>query len=152
MSKGIFLQLGSNIESRTANLEHAKALITQKTGIIVAESTVYETKPWGVENQNDFFNQVIRIESDLSARELMRQCLAIEEEMGRKREVKWGPRNIDIDLLFYDEQVLVTKELILPHPRIGERMFVLVPLCEVAPYFIHPVEKVTCNDLMRLCM
>lgn len=150
MSKGIFLQLGSNMGDRANHLSTAKQHIEKNIGEILCSSKVYETKAWGFTAQDDFLNEVISITTTKTPHELMDACLSIEELMERKRVVKWGPRNIDIDILFYDNHVIRTEKLILPHPRIQERLFVLQPLCDVAPYFIHPTEGITCKDMLGI--
>ena len=99
------------------------------------------TEPWGGVEQDSFVNQVIEVETWLPAPVLLETLLAIESEMGRVREVHWGPRLIDLDLLFVEDQIIYTDGLILPHPYIAERLFVLEPLVEIAPHFIHPILK-----------
>ncbi|AHF05741.1 2-amino-4-hydroxy-6-hydroxymethyldihydropteridine diphosphokinase [Desulfitobacterium metallireducens] len=134
-----YLSIGGNLGDRGQNLtevsrrvrEHPKIKLTKK-------SSIYETKPWGKLDQPDFWNQVLEIETELSPLDLLDVCQNIENELGRKRIVHWGPRTVDIDILTYDNRVYENERLILPHPRMEERAFVLVPLREIAPKLILP--------------
>ena len=120
----------------------------QSRGIhILKESSVLTTEPWGGVEQDSFANQVVEVETWLSSPVLLESLLAIESEMGRVREVHWGPRLIDLDLLFVEDQVIYTDDLILPHPYIAERLFVLESLQEIAPHFIHPTLKQPIRNL-----
>ncbi|MGZ3753459.1 MAG: 2-amino-4-hydroxy-6-hydroxymethyldihydropteridine diphosphokinase, partial [Mucilaginibacter sp.] len=110
-------------------------------------SSFYKTEPIGIENQNLFINAVIEIKTALSARNLFQNLQNIEKDMGRKREAKGGPRIIDLDLLFYGQEVIQDADLIVPHPEIQKRRFVLEPLCEIASYFIHPAFGVSIRGL-----
>ena len=105
---------------------------------IIRVSSFYKTEPVGIENQNLFINAVVEIKTALSARNLFQNLQNIEKDIGRKREVKGGPRIIDLDLLFYGREIIQDSDLIVPHPEIQRRRFVLEPLCEIASYFIHP--------------
>jgi 2-amino-4-hydroxy-6-hydroxymethyldihydropteridine diphosphokinase len=129
---------------------------------IVKSSSYYHTRPWGKTDQADFINAVVQVETELTPRELLELCLAIEKQMGRIRDEKWGPRIIDIDILCYGTQVLQEPNLTIPHPYLHERAFVLVPLNEIAPDYVHPVlqqrvaeltAKLDSTDLaqVRLC-
>lgn len=124
---------------KTANLEQAIDKMRASGIHVLKESSVITTEPWGGVEQDSFANQVIEVETWLPAPILLETLLAIESEMGRVREVHWGPRLIDLDLLFVEDQVIYTDALILPHPYIPERLFVLESLQEIAPHFIHPV-------------
>ena len=126
---------------KQANLKQAIEKMRNRGIHILKESSVLATEPWGGVDQDSFANQVIEVETWLPAPVLLETLLAIELEMGRVREVHWGPRLIDLDLLFMEDQIIYTDELILPHPYIAERLFVLEPLVEIAPHFIHPVLK-----------
>ncbi len=126
------LGIGTNIGDRGQNIENALECLSLVPNInIIRSSSVYETAPWGYTEQRSFYNTVIEIETSLSPQALLGVCLGIEAGMGRVREFKNGPRIIDIDVLVYEGVVSDTKELVLPHPRIGERDFVLVPLKEL---------------------
>jgi len=134
----IFLSLGANVGDRASNLEKARSLIDEKFGILKA-SLVYETEPWGGVMQGPFLNQVVQIYTSLSPRELLKTIKDFESEIGRKKTVKWGPRVIDIDILFYGDLVIDEPDLVIPHKFLHERRFVLEPLNEIAPDFMHPV-------------
>jgi 2-amino-4-hydroxy-6-hydroxymethyldihydropteridine diphosphokinase len=130
----ICLGLGSNLGDRAANLRETVARLAAWPGIKVEKvSSVYETAPVGLTEQPDFLNAVAVVATTLTPAELLAACLEVEKAMGRVRLVRWGPRVIDIDVLLYDDVSLDTPDLVLPHPRLHERSFVLVPLAEVAP-------------------
>ena len=128
-----WLGLGSNIGDRAANLADALVHLARRGGHLVRLSSVYETAPVGFTDQPDFLNMVICVDVALDPPEMLRACLAIESAMGRVRRQRWGPRIIDIDLLLWDGPPVETADLELPHPRMAERQFVLVPLAEIAP-------------------
>ena len=134
-----FIALGSNMGDKTANLELALGKMRTRGIRILKESSVITTEPWGGVEQDSFANQVVEVETWLPAPILLETLLDIEAEMGRVREVHWGPRLIDLDLLFMEDQVIYNDNLILPHPYLAERFFVLESLQEIAPHFIHPV-------------
>ncbi len=134
-----FIALGSNMGDKAANLKQALEKISARGIRILKESSVITTEPWGGVEQENFANQVIEVETWLPAPILLENLLAIESEMGRVREVHWGPRLIDLDLLFMEDKVIYNDNLILPHPYVAERLFVLESLQEIAPHFIHPV-------------
>jgi 2-amino-4-hydroxy-6-hydroxymethyldihydropteridine diphosphokinase len=137
-----YLGLGSNLGDRVLNLREALRLLVVKAGInIVKTSAVYETKPVGVTDQPDFLNMVVLVATYLSPRTLLARCQTIESELGRVRREHWGPRTLDIDLLWFDELVCSDSELVLPHPRVKERGFVLVPLAEIAPGLLLDEER-----------
>lgn len=147
----IFLGLGSNLGNREENLLTAQKLIEEKVGKIRSKSSIYETAAWGITEQNAFLNQVIEVESHFSPSAVLHLVLSIEKEMGRIREIKWGERSIDIDILYYNNEIISIENLAVPHPFIQERKFVLVPLCEIAPAFIHPKLKQTNLELLKKC-
>lgn len=144
----IFLITGGNIGDRKKNLDTAAALIENRIGKIVIRSKVYETEAWGITNQPLFYNQVLVVESKFSAREVLNTILKIEAEMGRKRTIKNAARIIDIDILFFNDEVINEKNLIIPHPQINNRRFVLSPLNEIAPQMVHPRLKKTMTELL----
>ncbi len=141
METNIFLSLGSNQGDSQQTLREAIRMIELQAGPVVGASSVYRTAAWGKTDQPDFLNQVIQVHSCLQPTKLMVVILAIEQSLGRHRTEKWAPRTIDIDLLFYGDTVIVSPTLTLPHPQIQNRKFVLVPLAEIAPDFMHPVLK-----------
>jgi 2-amino-4-hydroxy-6-hydroxymethyldihydropteridine diphosphokinase len=147
----VFLLIGGNMGDRQHYLQTACTLIDKNTGSIVAKSSLYETAAWGITEQSPFLNQVLRIETDLTPAQLLENILKIEEELGRKRLVKMGPRIIDIDILFYGDHVLSTPALTIPHPQIQYRRFVLTPLDELIPDYVHPVLKRTVGELLKEC-
>ncbi|MBK9990436.1 MAG: 2-amino-4-hydroxy-6-hydroxymethyldihydropteridine diphosphokinase [Verrucomicrobia bacterium] len=129
-----YLGLGGNLGSRRQYLADAVLALNSGAGIHVEKiSSVYQTKPVGVVDQPDFFNLVVQVASSLTARELLVCCLQIETKLGRVRAERWGPRTIDLDVLWFDGVPLNEADLVLPHPRLKERAFVLVPLAEIAP-------------------
>ncbi|CAH0996699.1 Bifunctional folate synthesis protein [Emticicia aquatica] len=147
----IFLGLGSNLGNREGNLLMAQRLIKEKVGQIVLKSSIYETAAWGIVEQNSFLNQVIEVETSFSPNAVLHLILNIEKDMGRVRQVKWGERIIDIDILYYENEVISMENLSIPHPFIQERQFVLVPLCEIAANFIHPKLEVSNLELLKNC-
>lgn len=133
-----FLGLGSNLGDRAYYLRKALEALTCPGIKIQAISRIYETEPWGVREQPEFWNQVAELETTLEPLELLHVCQEIESRLGRERKEHWGPRTIDIDLLIYDNRESKSEELILPHPYLEERAFVLAPLREIAPELILP--------------
>ncbi len=146
MTHYIYLSLGSNLGDRLANLQNALSNLPPQV-IIAAQSSVYETEPWGYSDQPLFLNQAIRAETDLEPTDLLVFLKDLEIKMGRKETFRFGPRVIDVDILFYDDLVIETHELVIPHKRIAERAFILVPLAEIAPSLFHPVLKKTIQQL-----
>jgi len=143
-----YIGIGSNLGDALRNCRHAvESLSLAKRIEITRVSSFYKTEPVGIENQNLFINAVVEIKTTLSARNLFQNLQNIEKDMGRKKEVKGGPRIIDLDLLFYGQGVIQDADLIVPHPEIQKRRFVLEPLCEIASYFIHPVFGVSIRGL-----
>ena len=135
-----FIGLGTNMGDRSQNLEAAAAAIKSTEGIqALVQSTVIETEPWGYTDQGPFLNCVLKIKTFLPPAELMTRLLAIELELKRERTIHWGPRTIDLDVLFYDRQISNDPHVLLPHPRIHERAFVMESMAEIAPYYVHPV-------------
>lgn len=158
--KTVFLLLGGNLGDREKNISEAKKHISLQIGSIETESSIYQTAAWGVENQPSFLNQVIEVSSLLSAQEILTQIEDIEKKLGRKRYQKWYARTIDIDILYYENEILEeedntenqTKNLKVPHPFLHERRFTLVPLVEIAPHFVHPVLGKTNFELLESCL
>jgi len=143
-----YIGIGSNLGNALKNCQHAVESLSLGKGIeITGVSSFYKTDPVGIENQNLFINAVVEIKTALSACNLFQTLQNIEKDMGREREVKGGPRIIDLDLLFYGQEVIQDAGLIVPHPEIQKRRFVLEPLCEIASYFIHPVFGVSIRGL-----
>lgn len=147
----VFIALGSNIGDLSFNLNTATSHISALEGTaIIKKATPIMTKPVGDVDQDDFLNSVIEIETTLTPEELMESLLSIEKEMKRKRTEKWGPRIIDLDILFYDTLIIDTPTLTIPHPLLHERQFVLSPMKEIAPHFLHPVYKKTIRELKHI--
>ena len=142
----VHLALGSNLGDRSINMNRAILRLSHSVRVL-AESPIYETPPWGVTDQPAFLNMVIKAETDLSPVALLEFLKTLEQEMGRQPSVRYGPRLIDLDILFYDDLVLETLELTIPHPRLHERAFVLVPLCDLAPEMVHPLLDLTIRSL-----
>jgi 2-amino-4-hydroxy-6-hydroxymethyldihydropteridine diphosphokinase len=142
----VYLALGSNLGDRLANLKQAIAALTPQINV-KAKSQVYETPPWGVENQPKFLNQVVKAKTYLEPEQLLKHLKRLEVALGRKESVPNGPRLIDIDILFYNDLVLNTPTLVIPHPRLHERGFVLLPLMDIAPDLVHPVNKKSIREL-----
>ncbi len=150
--KNIFLGIGTNIGDREANLNAAVGRIEEKLGHVIKSSSVYETEPWGFNSENKFLNIVVEVETTLLPSELLDSIHSIEALLGRLRgEVQYSSRVIDIDIIFYEDQFIIEKDLIIPHPLMQERKFVLVPLCEIASELVHPVLKKPVADLLKSC-
>ena len=146
-----YLLLGSNMNNPQRQLSIAIKNITQQIGTIIRKSKLYTTAAWGNNNQPDFLNQVIIVETKLPALETIKKILAIENKMGRVRTKKNAPRIIDIGILFFNKEIIAEKNLDVPHPQIENRRFVLVPLNELSPGFTHPVTRKTINKLLIDC-
>lgn len=146
-----YLLLGSNVGDRAAMLKKATHLIESHIGPVKAKSSIYETEPWGVENQENFLNLALHIESSLPPMAAWKMIEQIQNDLGKTQEGVWGPRNIDIDILYCDDVVLKTPELTIPHPRVRERNFVLVPLMEIAGEFIDPELKINIEEIYDIC-
>lgn len=147
----VYILTGGNLGDRLANLQKAKQYLGKETGNIVTSSSIYETEAWGNNDQPDFYNQVHIINTKLSAEQMMENILEIEEQMGRVRAAKNASRIIDIDILFFNDDVINKKDLIIPHPEISNRRFVLIPLKELSPGLVHPVLNKTINELLSTC-
>lgn len=137
----VFLLLGSNLGDREEYLQKAIDLIAAELGVVAQKSSVYETEAWGKTDEPNYLNQVVRVNTQLSARQVLEKVLEIENRMGRVREEKWGSRIIDIDILFYGQDIINEPGLIVPHPELHNRKFTLEPLSELAPDLRHPALK-----------
>jgi len=143
------LSLGSNIGNRFGYITKAKNAIQLKAGEIETFSNIYETEPWGVENQENYLNQIIIINTVYHPLPLLFILQKIEKDLGRKREIHFGARTIDIDILYYGDQIIKSQYLEIPHPLIQKRRFILVPLSEILPCQIHPYLKKTNGTLLE---
>ena len=146
----VYLLLGSNLGNKKEILNKAIELLVEKIGIIISQSKDYETKPWGVTDQPDFLNLAIAIHTKLTPLEILEQTQSIENQLGRIRKEKWGARLIDIDIMFYGNEIIDETNLKIPHPLMQERDFALIPLAEIAPDFVHPVLRKTISELVYL--
>ena len=146
-----YLSLGTNMGDKKKNLlEAIEKIENLENTKVTAQSTIVETEPFGYTDQDMFLNACLEVKTLFTPQELLEKLLDIELQMGRKRIIKWGPRIIDLDILFFDDEIIQDKNLAVPHPWICERMFVLEPLCEIAPNLVHPLERKTVGTLKRL--
>lgn len=143
----VYLLLGSNLGNRKEILDKAVELLSQKIGLIILQSKDYETAPWGVTDQPDFLNLAVSIHTKLKPLEILEITQSIENQLGRIRKEKWGARLIDIDILFYGNEIIDEPILKIPHPLLQERDFALTPLTEIAPNFVHPILGKTVLEL-----
>ena len=146
-----YLLIGGNLGNRKENLSKAVSLINEQCGPLTGSSSIYETEAWGITDQPSFLNQALEISTSLNARQLMRKVLKIEEEMGRVRKEKLGPRIIDIDILLFENEIHDLRFLKIPHPEMQNRRFVLAPLAEINSTLQHPVLKKTIAELLEEC-
>ncbi len=145
--KRVYIALGSNIGEPIKNIKNAIALLNDGGVKLIKSSSFYHTEPYGVKDQPDFVNSVIIAETTLSLKELFNLIKKIEKNMGRKKNIKYGPRVIDIDIIFYENLIYEDANIIIPHPKMVERSFVLYPLEEIDPLFLHPLLKETISQL-----
>lgn len=144
----IYIGIGSNLGSREEKCSKAVELLSGHGIRVIRSSSMIETEPWGVEDQPKFINMVVEAETGLAPEELLKALKEIESDIGRRPAERWGPRIIDLDILFYDDLVMRTADLEIPHPGIKDRDFVLKPLAEIAPDLVHPVLKISIKDLL----
>ena len=149
MMNHVFLSLGGNQGDTFTYLKNSHDLIEKEVGKIIQVSHLYRTKAWGNENQNDFLNECIEITTSYHPQEVLSKCLDIENRLGRKRKEKWGARPIDIDILLYNESIIEQTNLVIPHPYLHERNFVLIPLEEIAADTVHPIFKKSIRTLRK---
>lgn len=149
--KNAILHLGSNQGNRLAYLSQAYRLIQNRIGNIIAKSHVYETEPWGLKEQHYFLNIALWIQSDLSVGKLFETCKKIEMEIGRDKKQHLGPRNIDIDLILYENMIVNEPNLVIPHKEMSYRNFVLIPVLEIAGDWVHPILNKTVDELYDEC-
>lgn len=148
----VFFTIGGNIGDRVFNLQETCKLITSRIGFIRKQSSIYESEPWGFSSELNFLNQVIVVDTNLSPAAIMLEISYIESKMGRVRTgAGYASRTMDIDILFYDHQIMLTPDLIVPHKQMHKRRFVLEPLNEIAPEFIHPLFSLTSHELLVTC-
>lgn len=145
----VFLLTGSNLGNRNEQLSNAILELEAHVGTIVHSSSVFETEAWGKEGLPPHLNQAILIKTSLEPLALLQSIHTIEERLGRVRQEKWGVRVIDIDIIYFDDQIIDLPQLIVPHPLLQERNFVLAPLCQIAPDFLHPVFLKTNMELLQ---
>jgi 2-amino-4-hydroxy-6-hydroxymethyldihydropteridine diphosphokinase len=150
MEHTVYLALGSNLDNRLANLKRAVTALSPQMDV-KAKSHIYETPPWGYEDQPKFLNQVIQVKTYLEPEPLLKHIKRLEVMLGRKASFQNGPRLIDMDILFYDDLILNTPSLVIPHPRLHERGFVLLPLMDIAPDLVHPVLQKSVRELLASC-
>ena len=147
----VFILLGGNLGDKSKIFEETKKLIGERVGLVTKQSSVYVTEPWGFDSEL-FWNQAIIVETTLNPHEILHQTQTIERSMGRaNKSTHYEARTMDIDLLFYNDLKLNTSDLVLPHPKIAERKFVLIPLNEIAPEKCHPVSGLKVEEMLRLC-
>lgn len=148
----VYLLIGGNLNDRFKLLEIANKKISEKIGPVLKVSSVYETAPWGFEAEQNFLNQVLVVSTELSPRVLLSKCLDIESEMGRVRVPgQYASRTMDVDILFFNGEIINEKDLIIPHERLHQRKFTLEPLVELDPDFVHPVFKKSLTKLLLEC-
>ncbi len=144
-----YIGIGSNLGNKRYHCLKAVELLKQNGLRVSKMSSLYETEPWGVREQPSFMNMAVEVETDLAPRKLLDLLKRIERRMGRKKTQRWGPRSIDLDILLYDDLVIREEDLIVPHPLMHERTFVLVPLSEIAHDKVHPVFLTKVGDILR---
>lgn len=146
-----YLLLGSNLGDRAALLAAARHRLAAAAGALEARSGLYETAAWGREDQPAFLNQAVAVRTTLDAEQLLAACLAVEQAAGRERRERWGSRTLDVDILFFGEEISQSATLTVPHPHLTARRFALVPLAEIAPGLRHPALQLTIRELLARC-
>jgi 2-amino-4-hydroxy-6-hydroxymethyldihydropteridine diphosphokinase len=148
----VFLGIGGNLGNKSENFRKAFSMVGENLGKIAEFSSVYESPPWGFHAENNFWNQVLIIETECTPQELLNKIHTIEKAFGRVREKKeYDSREMDIDILYYDELLMDTGTLVIPHPHIQKRLFVLIPLAEIAAGFKHPLLRLTSKQMLENC-
>ena len=147
----VYLHLGSNQGDRLQMLNDSLGQIGEKIGKIQLKSSVYETEPWGLKDQANFLNMAIEVKTKLTVEEVFNISKEIEQTLGSPKQVKWGPRSIDIDILYFDNEIIDTEKLKLPHPQLYNRNFVLIPMMEIAGDYIDPIKNVSIDELYDVC-
>jgi len=145
----VFLSLGGNLGNTQEIFETCYPLIENKVGAILQHSSLYQTAAWGLKDQADFVNQVILVESAMPPYAILAEIQAIEKAFGRERTIAWGPRTLDLDILFIDQQIIQTTDLQVPHPYIQDRKFILIPMHEIAATYQHPLLKKSIAELLQ---
>lgn len=148
---GIYLLLGSNMGNRLEYLKEAEQQLIRQGIQVMDESSIYETEPWGKENQDWFLNVILQVECSQGPLELLETILSVEKSLGRIRKEKWGERCIDIDILYYHDEILETDQITVPHPGIPDRKFALIPLSEMCPLETHPTLNQNQMELLAAC-
>ena len=146
-----FIITGGNLGDKKKNLESAASQIESKVGHIVQQSSIYETAAWGITDQPTFYNQVLAIQTELFPEEIMQILLQIEKDMGRVRTIKNASRKIDLDILFFNNEIIKSENVTIPHKEIPNRRFVLTPLNEISPNMVHPIFKKSIHELLNEC-
>lgn len=152
MKNKVYLLIGGNLGDRFALLNRAKKSIEENIGELVKESSIYETAPWGFESEQDFLNQVLIVFTKLTPVEVLEKCQIIENELGRKRQSEqYASRTMDIDILFYNDQIVNETNLTIPHEHLHKRRFTLEPLVELSPDLVHPIINKTLKEILLNC-
>ncbi|MCZ2484526.1 2-amino-4-hydroxy-6-hydroxymethyldihydropteridine diphosphokinase [Aquirufa antheringensis] len=151
MTQHLFLSLGGNLGNTREIFEGAYPHIEKKIGKIAVYSSIYQTEAWGPIPQADFLNQVLLVSTSLKPEACLTELLEIERQFGRERKERWGPRTLDLDILFYGDVIIAASDLSIPHPRIAERKFILTPLAEIAPLFEDPTSRKSMTALLAAC-
>lgn len=145
------LLLGTNEGNRAQQLRLAQGSLSEEHGSVTALSAMYHTEAWGLEGLPAHLNQALAFETELTPQQLLTAIQQIENELGRVRQQRWGVRAMDIDIIFYDDKILATQNLVIPHALVAERRFALVPLAEIVPEYIHPLKQLSVSELLEIC-